>query len=507
MTPEQIQQARSHLGRYYLAEHPNYKVVRYQQEFMVPALHKLARHEIPALALCIPPGHAKTDIGTKAFLSWMFGRQPSVSNMLLSYSDKFAKRFGGEILRLMKSEVHKQVFPECRLSPSAHASSYFQTTSGGSFFSAGFNGTITGQRITQGGMLVIDDPIKNKEEASSDAVMSKRIEDYDSAVNSRMEANCGRLMCLTRWGKNDFFDRVIDMEGEAHEGGLWTVLKLPAEAGEHDPLGRQPGEYLWPEFLGNGWYAQRKRRTQTWMALYQQDPQAKLGKFFKKEWLNFYPNPVKPGKFPCYFIVDPSRGEKKHSDRSAMLMFAATPDRHLLLVDGVVGRLNPDERAAECIRLVKKWRPKRWIYEEFGLMTDTWELNKASKAAGINIYPISVGRKGPRHMMPKEDRIQGLVPDFREGILWLPQPDTIPFPAMMTDQGEEISIIEYFIENEYLDYAGDNSVEHDDVLDAMSRLHDPELSLRFPLKEETDTSHELNKQRRFKPRLSWEVSL
>jgi len=314
-------------------------------------------------------------------------------------------------------------------------------------------------------------------------------------------------MCLTRWAKNDFFDRVIDMEGEAHEGGLWTVLKLPAEAGDNDPLGRAPGEYLWPEFLGKGWYAQRKRRTQTWMALYQQDPQTKLGKFFKKEWLNFYPTPIKPGKFPTYFLTDPSRGATKHSDRTAMGVFAATPERRLLLVDGALARMNPDERAAESIRLVKKWRPKKWIYEEFGLMNDTWELNKAAKAAGINIYPIPVGRKGPRHMLPKEDRIEGLIPDFREGIIWLPQPDKVPFPTMLDDNGEEVNIIEYFIENEYLEYAGDNSIEHDDMLDCFSRLHEPELSLRFPIADGSDTAHELNKTRRFKPALSWEVSL
>jgi len=65
-------------------------------------------------------------------------------------------------------------------------------------------------------------------------------------------------------------------------------------------------------------------------------------------------------------------------------------------------------------------KPRKWIYEEFGLVNDTWHLTKRAKKEGIQIHPVAVGRKGPRHMLSKEARIDQMVPDFREGRIWLP---------------------------------------------------------------------------------------
>ena len=485
MTPETLNLIRSNLGAYYLAANPDYMWVSYQQDYIVPALHRLSDHKIEALMLLMPPRHAKSELGSIHYIPWLYGRYPSRNNMLLSYSDKFAKRFGRRIVNLMEEELYKQVFPGTRLSPFARSGSYALTTEGGEFFSAGFGGTITGSGVD--GVMILDDPVKSMEEARSATMMESRMEDYRSSAKTRLE-NASRLLNATRWCRGDFVDRVLDEEGTLEEGGVWTVLKFPAEAGEDDPLDRPVGQFLWAERFGERWYQEHKKATRTWSALYQQAPQSAKGKFFKREWLNFYPKPIKPGKFPAYMLTDPAMGRSSSSDRTAIGVFVATPEKRILLVDAALGRFDPEERALECLRLLKKWKPRRWLYEEIALNSDTWALTQRAKAANIHIYPIPVGRKGKWHMLSKESRIESLIPDFREGRIWLPNHEddpanglkAIPFPTLCDDGVEPISIIDYFLNEEYGDYEGEDSTAHDDFLDMMTFLHHPECGLTFP---------------------------
>jgi hypothetical protein len=477
MDAKTINLVRNNMGAFLLKANPSYGWVSFHQDFVVPALHRVATHEIKALAILMPPRHAKSEVASINFTAWCFGRFPERKNMLISYSDRFAKRFGRKILTLITGDVHKEAFPECKLSQFARSGSYFQTTKGGEFFSAGFNGTITGAGVD--GVLDIDDPIKNMNEAKSEATMLSRFEDYRSTVRTRLEGG-SRLMCLTRWCRGDFFDRVIEEEGTAENGGLWHVLRVPAEAEADDPLDRQPGEFLWPERFGEPWYRANKKDLRTWNALYQQNPDANQGRRFKFEWLTFYKKRVMPLKFPAYMLTDPSKGEDPKSDPTVIGVFVATPEKRLLLVDGVVGRLDLDDNAREHIRLIRKWRPVRWLYEEYGMVRDAWFLERELKKAGVNLKPIPVGRRGPRHMLSKETRIEGLIPMFREGIICIPDTDMIQMPMIDLGEDEPQNIVDYFVNREYLEYAGDNSIDHDDFLDMMTRLQEPELGIRYP---------------------------
>lgn len=461
--------------------------VPYISKVIVPALHLVADHEIDALLILMHPRSVKTFLGTKNFLAWCFGRYPDRNNMAVSYNDELANNFGSDILRRVSSPIHKETFPGCRLIPRYQGASFFQTTRGGEFYSAGFGGTITSRGIS--GVLCIDDPIKSMADAESDAIMRGLMEVRRSTIFQRLEGG-SEVCCATRWCKTDYVGRLLEEEGEVNEGGRWTVITLPAEAGEDDPLGREPGQFLWPERHGEKWYRERKQKTKTWMALYQQDPQRKTGLLFKREWLQFYTTTPKPGKWPCYMVCDPAKGKEADKDRTCILVFQATQERRLVLVDASLGRYNPDERAAEVIRLCKKWKPLRFLYEEYGMNNDSYYLNIEMAKAKIRIHPITVGRKG-RANQSKETRIEGLQPDFREGRIWLParkvNDEVVPHMGVtmnLAGEGEEpdpCDVIDYFIEQEFCVYAGEKSVPHEDMLDAMSRLHEPELSISYPL--------------------------
>lgn len=505
--------ARTNLGAYHLAVNPQYDWVAFQQEAIVPALHKVAKHEIEALMILMPFRHGKTELGTLSFMSWLYGVFPGRKNMVLSYSDDFAEEFGGKILKTIQSDIYQEIFPDTQLSR-PQTSKFFITTARGEFRSAGFNGRISGVGVN--GVLTIDDPLKNYREATSPSIIKARMEDYHSAANLRLE-KASKLLITNRWCKGDFVDRVLDQEGEVAEGGQWTVLRLAAEAEEGDPLGRKPGEYLWPEERGIKWYETHKKSKlrRIWTAMCQQKPESERGKFFKREWLCFYPKAIRPGRFPAYMLTDPARGQEVEHDRTAIGVFVATPERRLLLVDGALGRFDPDQRAAECFRLIKKWQPRKWLYEEMSLSTDTWYLEQQGRKLGLRTKPTPVGRKGARHQFSKETRIEGLIPDFREGRIWLPDVwgdkeehrEPVPFPTMQTDDGEWISIIDHFINSEYLEYAGEDSVDHEDFLDMMTRLHEPELSLSYPVAaaQEVARAAEYGSWQRRNPRLSWEA--
>src|SRR5579863_5828980 len=129
-------------------------------------------------------------------------------------------------------------------------------TRGGQFYSAGFEGQIVG--IGVDGVFVTDDPVRGMEQAQSNAALSALMETRRSTIFPILEG-ASEVCCATRWCKSDYVGRLLDAEGEAHEGGRWTVITLPAEAGEDDPLGREPGEFLWPERHAPKWYIANKK--------------------------------------------------------------------------------------------------------------------------------------------------------------------------------------------------------------------------------------------------------
>src|SRR5207244_2242627 len=112
----------------------------------------------------------------------------------------------------------------------------------GGMTAAGVGGAMTGKGAH---LLVIDDPVKNAEQAQSKTVREKHWEWYRSTAYSRLEPGGAVVIVMTRWHEDDLVGRLL-AEAEA-EGERWEILRLPALAEEADPLGRAPGEPLWPE--------------------------------------------------------------------------------------------------------------------------------------------------------------------------------------------------------------------------------------------------------------------
>jgi hypothetical protein len=440
-----------------LATHSEYNYVPYQQERIAPALEAVERGEIQKLLILIPPGHAKSDWTSRSFPSWYLGRNPTKGVIGLSYSSNLAVSFGQDVRDNLRNPLHCELFPKGQLSISSRARNEFRTISGGRYNAVGFNGSVFGLRADG---IVIDDPLKNMQEARS--LGKGRYEFYKGIVKSRLRPGGWIVACMTRLGVGDFVHHLL--ENEADE---WEVLKIPAE---------EDGRYLWEEHYGKKHYEQAKKDSRSWASIYMQDPVSGFGgPWFAEIPMEFYDEDVKPGKFPAFMVCDPAIGVEAIHDRTCIMVLCTTPGKKILVADCVLDRLDPDQRTAALIRLVRRWQPRKLLYEEYGLLSDSFHLNKAFKDAGISLRPIPVGRKGPRHLLAKEDRIRELIIDHKDGTIVYPR----ALPRKLVN-GEVIDLMEYFRDVEYNCYAGEGSTVHDEWLDCISRIHDPEMMLRYP---------------------------
>jgi len=237
---------------------------------MVAGLHS-------RVLVTMPPRHGKSETCSHWFPTWFLGHFPEERIILSSYEATFAASWGRKV-RDSLNEAHAQgLFAHGVRAAVSSVSEWQVEGHGGGMITAGVGGAITGR----GGHLLIDDPVKNAEEANSQTYRDRTWEWYLSTALTRVEPGCWQLLIQTRWHEDDLAGRLL---GQAPDD--WAVVNLPALAEEQDPLGREPGAPLWPARFDTAALAERKTNLGSywWNALYQQRPSAREGGFFKREW-------------------------------------------------------------------------------------------------------------------------------------------------------------------------------------------------------------------------------
>jgi predicted phage terminase large subunit-like protein len=165
-------------------------------------------------------------------------------------------------------------------------------------------------------------------------------------------------------------------------------------------------------------------------------------------------------------LVDPSSGRKKDKgDYSCMWVVGLAPDENAYVLDCVRGRLNLTERVNALMALHRKHKPLEVRYEQYGMQADIEAIRAEQEAQQYRFKITEVGGQ-----VRKEDRIRRLVPWFQNGKLYLPH-------AILN--GDE-DVIKEFLEKEYVAFP---VAVHDDMLDALARLVEPDLPLQWPKEE------------------------
>jgi predicted phage terminase large subunit-like protein len=260
---------------------PNYEAAKHHY-YIAGYLEAVERGEIKRLIINMPPRHGKSEMVTRRFPAWYLGRHPERFVISASYNADFATDFGREVRGIVSSHEYQMLFPGTELRSDSRAADRWNTGKNGAYFAAGVGSGITGKGMHLG---IIDDPIKDSEEANSPAHLAKVARWYRTAFKTRMMPGAAIIICMTRWAKGDLAGWVMENDGDQ-----WVVVNLPALAEEDDPLGREIDEPLWPEWYGiealQDLYGSSEPRE--WAALYQGKPVAEGGNIFKSYWWRYY---------------------------------------------------------------------------------------------------------------------------------------------------------------------------------------------------------------------------
>ncbi len=234
------------------------------------------------LMVFMPPRHGKSEFISKYFTAWYLGTFPDRRVILTSYEADFAAQWGRRARELVEEHGKLSFIEQVEVMPDSSAASRWDIKGHqGGMVTAGVGGPITGKG---GHLIIIDDPVKNAEQASSSTYREKAWEWYQSTLYTRLEPGGALILIMTRWNERDLAGKILeDME---NGGESWEILKLPAVAESPDAIGRPPGAPLWPERFTRDDLnrIQRTVGSYHWTALYQQRPTPQEGGMFKRQW-------------------------------------------------------------------------------------------------------------------------------------------------------------------------------------------------------------------------------
>lgn len=233
------------------------------------------------LVLSTPPQHGKSMTVTETFPSWYEGKYPDRRCIVACYNDDFAGKFGRR--NKSKIEEYGQFIFNITLSKSSDRDIEI-AEHGGSIITRGIMSGITGN---SGDLIIIDDPVKNRQEADSVTYRERLWEEWQNSIKTRTQAGTKIIIIQTRWHEDDLAGRVIRNENNVE------VVNLPVEAEENDLLGRNVGDALCPEIgKDNKWLKEFKASytdgMRAWNALFQGRPTSEQGNIFKREWWKYY---------------------------------------------------------------------------------------------------------------------------------------------------------------------------------------------------------------------------
>jgi predicted phage terminase large subunit-like protein len=318
------------------------------------------------IVVCFPPRHGKTEFASRYFPAWFLGNFPDKRVLLASYEADFAAQHGA-FVRDVLHEHGREVFGiELRRDSKARGRWNVARHSGG-MQAVGVGGAIMGKGAD---LLIIDDPIKSWQEALSDAHRDAVWDTY-TAARTRLEPGGSALVIMQRWHEDDLAGRLLQQAGR-NGADPWEIVLFPALARENDPLGRAPGEALWPERYSVSDLQQIRASIGEFRfeAQYQQNPLPQGGGLFKREWFRYF-KIGSLGDVPVYIIpgregvpasqtvvfctVDLAASMRESADYFVCATWAQTRHGDLLLLDVVRRRVEGPDQLALVSSIRERW--------------------------------------------------------------------------------------------------------------------------------------------------------
>lgn len=384
------------------------------------------------IILSVPPRHGKSELATIRFPAWVLGRNPSWPIIVSAYSSGLATKFGERTRDLIRDERYGKIFPVV-LNKSTKSKNDWaidtvdakgnRTKSFGSYTAVGVGGSVTGKGAK---IAIIDDPIKNREEANSPLQREKIWDFWTSTLSTRLEGTGNAvIVIMTRWHVDDLVGRLIEEEKQKREAGMphdvWEVIEFPALALQDEfykgNLVRVEGDALWPEKLPlSELQVIRDRSLMDWAALYQQNPVLSELQEFKEEMFEpkWSENDLKGKRLKYVTLVDPAISQKKEADNTVVLTVAKEIDgANFYRIREDAGKFTPKQ----TIDLIFKHQSEfdSTVFIETVAFQAALKFALEEEQVKRQIY-FSIKEIRPKGS--KEERIRQLIPLYERGVIF-----------------------------------------------------------------------------------------
>ena len=323
------------------------------------AIDELLNDEYDELIINSPPGSAKSTYTSHALPSYFMGKFPTKNVILATHTSDLSERWSRKVRNTVASPIHANVFPSSMLSEDSTAVSRWATSLGGEVLAAGVGGSILGFRADLG---ILDDPISGYEQAQSFTQLSKIHSWYETDFVTRLKPGAKTVLICQRLSPNDLAGYLIARNQE-NPTKRQRVLILPMIAKEDDPLGRAPGERLWPEWYTEQMVEDAKRDDFKWRTLYQQEPPSESGSWVSADEIQIVPPADAPMQGPTYIAADLALSVNS-GDYTVHLTARVGNDLDLYIVDAHRQRSTPEDSADKACELCETYSPAEYLIDD-----------------------------------------------------------------------------------------------------------------------------------------------
>ena len=417
-------------------------------------------HAYDLLVIETPPQHGKSAAVTESIPSWYLGKHPNNRVILASYDSDFAERF----CRRNKEKIKAfgQNLFGISIGNIDRAAEFELDNGKGRLISRGIMAGITGNPAN---LVIIDDPVKNQQEADSPTYRARVWEEWQSSIKSRLAAGGKVIVIMTPWHEDDLAARLLASEVNT------TLLRLPVEAEANDPLGRKIGEPLCPE-LGKdaAWLADFKKSyindpqggQRAWTALYQCRPRVESGNLVRRDWWRFY-DPDEPRLYGAELVsVDAAFKAGDQNDYVSIQVWGKSRNDYYLRY--CLNKHLDFPGTLEAIRSVVRLYPRAKTV----LIEDKANGSAIIQTLQREMYCIPVNPLGG-----KVSRVNAISAAIESGHVFLPEPAKASWVVSFVDQ-----------------FSAFPNGQHDDMVDAASqalqRLIYASGSIEKPVVEESE---------------------
>ena len=459
--------------------HPDWDIPPFHED-LIRKLDAFERDELGVhnLLITMPPRHSKSTYSTVLFPSYYMARDAQRFTMSCSYNAELATGFGREIRQLIESPLTTQAFPDFQLNPKFTAADSWRTESGGIYNAVGIGGTTSGRPAN---LLIVDDPIKAREDAESMTQRNKTWNYYTSALATRLQPThdnrpAKQLIILTRWHPDDLAGRIqetadwaeghwehinyqailtktehtqvlrtalpadhpffLSKENPDHRTELTRIKALTSPEATRKPTDRlhatqtQTTELaLWPERFPLADLKRRQRlNPHDFASLYQQEPFIRGGNLIKSTWWRTYPADLNPTNLHTLIIgVDTAFKKSENADYSVAIVAGMDATGDIYLIDVMRAKLDYPELKQRLIHLNNRWRGRglRGLYIEDKASGQSI-IQDLKRGTGMAVIPYKVGSRD------KVSRVQSILPLIEGGRVYLPE--TAPWLDDFTEE-------------------------------------------------------------------------